>query len=296
MDLEVAYAVILLGPSVRVFVALWPVPFGMGWCFPARGVCPWCARCCRRRARGVPRRRPEEGAESFLLVLSLLAVSSAPLGCCSGSWWMRLASLRPGPRFSLVWPFADLALLVGFLAVSLGLPFSRHFPSCGVPARWRDLRHVVLDICRKKFPILAGSLGVFSDLRSSRSRRMLRGGAYADCAEQWSPGILGSSLPLEWLVEERSHRTVVQEMRVEAPRGGSASTLRVGVWCVHASPRDNRRAKFPTREKGRRPHASHHTTPRACSARTARTHSRRTRVTRYRASSLLGSHPKEACE
>ena len=23
------------------------------------------------------------------------------------------------------------------------------FPSCGVPARWRDLRHVVLDICRK---------------------------------------------------------------------------------------------------------------------------------------------------
>ena len=23
-------------------------------------------------------------------------------------------------------------------------PFSRHFPSCGVPSRWRDLRHVVL--------------------------------------------------------------------------------------------------------------------------------------------------------
>ena len=45
--------------------------------------------------------------------------------------------------------------------------------------------------------------------------------------------------PPEWLEEERSHRTVVQEMRVEAPRGGSASTLRVGVWCVHASPRDN---------------------------------------------------------
>ena len=125
---------------------------------------------------------------------------------------------------------------------------------------------------------------------------MPRGGAYADCAEQWSLGILGSSPPPpEWLVEERSHRTVVQEMRVEAPRGGSASTLRVGVWCVHASPRDNRRAKFPTREKGRRPHASHHTTPRACSARTARTHSRRTSVTSYRASSLLGSHPKKTC-
>ena len=96
-------------------------------------------------------------------------------------------------------------------------------------------------------------------------------------------------------MEERPYPTVVQEMRVEAPRVGSASTHRFGVWCVHASPRDKRRAKFPTREIGRRPHSSHHTTPRACSARIARTHSRRARVTRYRASSLIGSHPKEAC-
>ena len=69
---------------------------------------------------------PGEGAVSFLWVLSLLAVSSA-LGCCSGSWWRRLASLRPGPRSSLVWALADLALLVEFLAVSLGLPFFAAF-------------------------------------------------------------------------------------------------------------------------------------------------------------------------
>ena len=30
MDLEVACTVILLGPSVRVFVALWPLPFRYG--------------------------------------------------------------------------------------------------------------------------------------------------------------------------------------------------------------------------------------------------------------------------
>ena len=28
-------------------------------------------------------------------------------------------------------------------------PFSRHFPSCGVSARWRDLPNVVLDTCGK---------------------------------------------------------------------------------------------------------------------------------------------------
>ena len=39
------------------------------------------------------------------------------------------------------------------------------------------------------------SLGVFIALRSSRSRRLLRGGAYTDCVERWSPGILSRSLP-----------------------------------------------------------------------------------------------------
>ena len=43
------------------------------------------------------------------------------------------------------------------------------------------------------FSILVGSLGVFIALRSSRSRRLLRRGAHTDCAERWSPGILGSS-------------------------------------------------------------------------------------------------------
>ena len=45
---------------------------------------------------------------------------------------------------------------VDFLAVLVFGPFSLHFPSCGVPARWRDLRHVVLDTRRKKFHILCG--------------------------------------------------------------------------------------------------------------------------------------------
>ena len=31
-------------------------------------------------------------------------------------------------------------------------PFSRHFPSCGVPARWKDLRHVVLTFAASSFP------------------------------------------------------------------------------------------------------------------------------------------------
>ena len=35
------------------------------------------------------------------------------------------------------------------------------------------------------FSILAGSLRVFSVLRSSRSTRLLRFGAYTDCAEEW---------------------------------------------------------------------------------------------------------------
>ena len=85
MDLEVACAVILPGPMVRVFVALWPVPFGMGWCFPTRGVCPWCARLLQATGLVVfPRRRQGR-------------------------------------------PLADLALLVEFLAVLLGLPFFAAF-------------------------------------------------------------------------------------------------------------------------------------------------------------------------
>ena len=44
-----------------------------------------------------------------------------------------------------------------------------------------------------------------------------------------SPGILGVPLHPERLVEKRSLRTVVQAVHVEAPCGGGASTLRVGV-------------------------------------------------------------------
>ena len=85
-------------------------------------------------------------------------------------------------------------------------------------------------------------------------------------------------------------------MHVEAPCSGCVSTLRVGVWGVHASPRDNWRAIFSTRQKGRRQHAPQHATPRAHSVRTVRSHSRLPCATRKRFSSLLGSPPKEACE
>ena len=42
----------------------------------------------------------------------------------------------------------------------------------------------------------------FSGVRSSRSRRLLRGEAYADCADQWRPGIISGPLPGR-SVEER---------------------------------------------------------------------------------------------
>ena len=166
MDLEVAYRSYSSwtdGARLRGSLA---VPFGMGWCFVAGGVCPWCARCCRRRARGVPRCHPGRAPSLSSLVLSLLPVSSAPLGCCSGSLWMRFASLRPGPWSSLVWPLADLALL------------------------WR-------------FSLFAGPavFAAFSELRGARQVErfaacsLLRRGAYVDRAERWSPGILSRPPP-----------------------------------------------------------------------------------------------------
>ena len=42
--------------------------------------------------------------------------------------------------------------LLGISSIFAGFEVSRRFaafPSCGVPARWRDLPNVVLGICRK---------------------------------------------------------------------------------------------------------------------------------------------------
>ena len=62
----------------------------------------------------------------------------------------RLVAPRESGLLSLLDPCLWLYLVnVDFLIVSVFWPFLRYFPSCGVPARWRDLRHVFLDICRK---------------------------------------------------------------------------------------------------------------------------------------------------
>ena len=81
---------------------------------------------------------PGEGVELLLCV-------------CSRSWSSRSsfssssfigASVAPGP---LVLDHAGLRRYSRCLCI---WAVSRYFPSCGVPARWRDLRHVVFDICR----------------------------------------------------------------------------------------------------------------------------------------------------
>ena len=41
-----------------------------------------------------------------------------------------------------------ILVLMEFLTVEVVLRFLRHFPTCGVPARWRNLRNVVLGTCR----------------------------------------------------------------------------------------------------------------------------------------------------
>ena len=169
---------ILPGPMVRVFVALWPVPLEMGWCFPARGVGPWCARCCRRRARGVPRRRP----------------GRAPcLSCwCCPSWLFRrlrwvVARARGGggwPRFVPVLGLRWFGLSQtwhswwSFSLFRWACRFSLHFLCCGVPARWRGLRHVVLTLAASSFPSWRVASGFFYPsqllIQEAAERRDLR--------------------------------------------------------------------------------------------------------------------------
>ena len=116
---------------------------------------------------------------------------------CSRSWSSRSstsaalvgASVAPGPLV-LVLPG-----LRGFSRWFCVWAVLRHFPCCGVPARWRDLRHVVLGHLPQVVFRPGGWPRSFSGLRSSRCRRLLRGGACTDCAEEWSLGILSRPLP-----------------------------------------------------------------------------------------------------
>ena len=66
--------------------------------------------------------------------------------------------------------------------------------------------HEILSVWLHAFFHPAGQPLSFSDPRSSGSQRHPRGGAYVDCAEQWSPGILGWPRPPERSVEERQLR------------------------------------------------------------------------------------------
>ena len=111
---------------------------------------------------GLLRRSPPgEGAELvlvvllYLVLLLVLAVEERFLLAC----WGLLSLLGACLSFSLV--------IVDFLILSVFGTFLRHFPSCGVPARWRDLRHVVLTLAASSFPS-------WRVLHSSRSRRLLR--------------------------------------------------------------------------------------------------------------------------
>ena len=130
----VGYAVVLPGRwwcSAWAF-SLFSVFFSSacGWLSPL-GALVFCGLvCCRPSASDASRRPPGERRV--------------------GSGCPPVLRVAPGSRCGGALPPSLLSLvIVDFLIVSVLGPFLRHFPSCGVPARWRDLRHVVLDICRK---------------------------------------------------------------------------------------------------------------------------------------------------
>ena len=96
------------------------------------------------------------------------------------------ASVAPGPlvlgraglrRFSLV--FMYLGRFCGM------------FRSCGVPARWRDLRHVVLTFAASSFPSWRVASEFFWSSQLLIQEAAERRGLHVDRAERWSNGILG---------------------------------------------------------------------------------------------------------
>ena len=180
--------------------------------------------CCWLTSEPAPSRRRPGRASS----LSCVACSSWSSRWRSASSWLVGASVAPGSFLRFTLDFVDLLVVsVFFLAV--------------LPAR-RDLWHVVLGICRKYFSILVGSLGVFIALRSSRSRRLLRGGA---------------GLPPGRSVEEGQQRQC-------PPAVGACRPLGLGCGRRRAPPRDSD-AHHPHARKGSvSPHAPQHTHRERC--------------------------------
>ena len=86
----------------------------------------------------------------------------------------------------------------------------------------------------------------------ARSRRLLRGAAYTDCAEQWNPGILSGPRPRK--VGGRG----VSGVRCMSLRGGNVSTLRVGgaAFC-RPLPRDSDAPQPHARKRGHVHHNTH---------------------------------------
>ena len=149
-----------------------------------------------------------------------------------------------------------------FLMDSVFGPFCGIFRAVECPARWRDLRYVVQAFAASSLPS-GGQLRSFSDLRRSRSRRLLRGGACTDCAVQWSPGILSRSLPGRSVEEGQVLCWCVWSLR-----GGDVSTLRVGCGILLASAKGTQTRTNSTREK--KDHSAN--------TRVARTHGTRVHV------------------
>ena len=263
---------------MRVFVALWPVQFGMV-VFPCSSRLSLVCSLLLAKGSWCSSSPPGEDAVSFLLVLSLLAVSSAPLGGCSGSWWRRLASLRPGPRSSLVWPLADLALFGGvyrrFAAVFAAFSELRgarqveRFTACS----FRHLPHVVSHLAVASEFFWSSQLLIQEDAeRRGLTQTALSGG---------TPGS-SAGLPLRESVEERQVCTGVWGSLAV----GSCRPLGLGVQLSAGLCQGTRTRLYPTHGKGTAIHHSTHTE-------SAQHGSANTRVTRARGTrahvGLLGS-------
>ena len=165
------------------------------------------------------------------------------------SWVSRWFSWPPGvglglPSLFLVVLASSAALVelvfvacVNFAEFGL-LALLRIFSAAGCPPGG--------DVCGISFRhmppvvfILAGSFGVFIALRSSRSGRLPKRGAYTDCAEQWSPGILSSSLSRKVWWKRGNRDSVVCGCMWGPLAVGACRPLGLGCGRRRAPPRDS---------------------------------------------------------